>query len=53
MKRLINRLICLIRGHRWQMEIHNYNDGFDKHGKYYLTDLIKCTRCGKIKEVRI
>lgn len=44
-RRLFNRLVCLVRGHAW---------------KYYKTTqvtsirhgwiLIKCTRCGNVKE---
>lgn len=45
MKRMINRLICLCRGHKWletAFRIHYWSWTVETH--------YKCARCGKIKE---
>lgn len=50
MKNLINRLICLIRGHEWYVKVV----GDIRVGHDYKEEIIyKCTRCGKTKEVVI
>lgn len=41
LKRLINRLICLVRGHKWE-EIFK---GYTNYIKFS-----RCAKCGKTKE---
>lgn len=43
MKQLINRLICLAKGHEWK--------GIAGSDDNLLCYEYKCVRCGKIKEV--
>lgn len=49
MRKLINRLICLCKGHRWQ--IIGVTDKIDNNDGVSLID--KCSRCGKIEEVEL
>lgn len=46
MKKLINRLTCLFRGHEWKIHTIGYWGGYGniEYGNF------KCARCGKIKE---
>ena len=44
MKKLINRLICLFRGHKWKW-IEEWYLGQSKIRHFH-----ECDRCGKIKE---
>ena len=47
MRKLINKLICLFRGHKWKLKWRNeYSDGV----LIQSYPSIKCARCGKIKE---
>lgn len=46
MTKLINRLVCLIRGHKWKYYKPTQASNFFLHG----WALFKCTRCGKEKE---
>lgn len=47
MKHLINRIICLCRGHKWEYSLREY----DKYGNLYpVLDKKQCSRCGKIKK---
>lgn len=46
--RMIKRLVCLIRGHDWQ-----YYKTIKVVGFFHAWILVKCTRCGKTKEVWI
>lgn len=52
MKKIINRLICLCRGHKWKgtyitiwLDPFDLSDAIQSRLPYY-----KCTRCGKTKE---
>lgn len=45
MKRLINRLVCLIIGHKFDML--NWDTWKRELDSYVI---LKCTRCGKIEE---
>lgn len=45
MKRLINRLICLVRGHRWK-----FYKATQAVTPFNGWALFKCARCGKTKE---
>lgn len=47
MKRLINRFICLIRGHKMTEGLFERYDNFNK--KYYIYYEKYCSRCGKVK----
>lgn len=47
MKKLINRLICLCRGHEWI----TWSSVFDKTGREIKE--FTCSRCGKIKKDKI
>lgn len=44
--KIIKRLICLIKGHKWEVEFVKDYDWIDYYGHYEE----KCTRCGKTKE---
>lgn len=50
MKRLLKRLICLFRGHKYQFE-SDYNIHLtNRHDEeYFRVEIYICTRCGKIK----
>lgn len=59
MKQLINRLICLFRGHEWKEDWNNEymrvppQDILEDDEKFYKhlhTVALKCARCGKTKE---
>lgn len=57
MKRLINRLICLFKGHKWDidwtakyMQIPPWESSREKLYKYLHTVCFECARCGKTKE---
>lgn len=41
--KILNRLICLFKGHEWEWEFKSY---FVSEFGYY--EAKKCTRCGKI-----
>lgn len=42
---MINRLVCLIRGHKWE-----HKTWIGKSGGAYIDEDLTCTRCGKTKE---
>ena len=46
MKHLINRLVCLLRGHEWEHK--TWIGKFS--GATYIDEDLTCTRCGKVKE---
>lgn len=52
MKKLINRLVCLIRGHEWKKHWGTkYIDPYDIDDAIEVNyQVTKCTRCGKVKE---
>lgn len=45
MKRLIKRLICLFRGHKWRRGMDFWNPIAQRAGQFKV-----CARCGKTKE---
>lgn len=45
---MINRLICLCRGHKWKLEFYHKRVLPDFHWEAF--EYYKCTRCGKNKE---
>ena len=48
---MINRLICLFRGHKYEKIIEG---GIIQKGiMWFDSDWYKCARCGKIKEVEV
>lgn len=50
MKRLINRLICLFKGHEWEPLWRPFAVPY---GRGLLNERVlthRCTRCGKFKE---
>ena len=56
MKHLINGLVCLIRGHEWEFDTHEFGGYFtigsedmQMTGSKIIL-IYKCTRCGKVKE---
>lgn len=56
MKRLINRLVCLIRGHKWKRELKrepiiDWDKCVIRQWKTHKYTI--CTRYGKVKEERI
>lgn len=52
MKQLINRLICLVRGHEWKEHWRRkYIDPFNLDDAFPIDYTVtKCARCGKTKE---
>lgn len=52
MKRLINRSICLFRGHKWKHEGLAFieSDVITTSQLRKHPHIFKCTRCGKTKE---
>ena len=48
MKKLINRLICHLKGHKW--ELVGVGDLKISHNRIVDVYTYKCTRCGEIQE---
>ena len=59
MKHMLNRLVCRIRGHKWEFDTHEFGGYFtigsedmQMTGSKIIL-IYKCTRCGQTKKEQI